>query len=109
MQKMQKLIMNFTNCMVNKVRCCQTYCASLAYIVYDLQNEKNLLKGIAYSSGHLVPSNLVLACVLLLETNLLSELVVIFPDYAIRTSLGTFSSLLSINGPFVLHEIYSNS
>ena len=51
--------------------------------------------GDANSSGHLVPSNLGLAYVLHIETNPFPELVVIFPDYAIRPSLGTFSILHS--------------
>ena len=54
-----------------------------------------MLTGGAYSSGHLDLSLLGLAYVLLVETNLFPELVVIFPDYAIRISLGTFSILLS--------------
>ena len=40
------------------------------------------------------PVPLGLAYVLLVETNPFSELVVIFPDYALRISLGTFSILL---------------
>ena len=40
------------------------------------------------------PVPLVLAHVLLVETNPFSEIVVIFPDYAFRISLGTFSILL---------------
>ena len=48
----------------------------------------------AYSFGHLVPSYLGLAYVLHVETNSFPELFVIFPDYAIRSSLGTFSILL---------------
>ena len=51
--------------------------------------------GDAYSSGHLVPSHLGLAYVLLVETNPFSERVVIFLHCALRTSLGTFSILLS--------------
>ena len=47
--------------------------------------------GAAYSSGHLVPFNLRLAYVLFVDINLLPELVVIFPDYALRASLGTFA------------------
>ena len=42
------------------------------------------------------PVPLGLAYDLLVETNPFSELVVIFPDYALRISLGTFSILLSI-------------
>ena len=53
-----------------------------------------MLTGDAYSSRHLVPSNLGLAYVLLVETNPFLELVVISPDYALRISLGTFSILL---------------
>ena len=40
------------------------------------------------------PVPLGLAYVLLVETNPFSELVVIFPDYVLRISLGTFSILL---------------
>ena len=40
------------------------------------------------------PVPLGLAYVLLVETNPFSELVVIFPDYALRISLGTFSIFL---------------
>ena len=40
------------------------------------------------------PVPLGLAYVLLVENNPFSELVVIFPDYALRISLGTFSILL---------------
>ena len=43
-----------------------------------------------------VPSHLGLAYVLLVETNSFPELVVIFPDNAIRTSLDTFSILLYV-------------
>ena len=50
--------------------------------------------GDAYSSGHLVPSHLGLVYSLLVEINSFPELVIIFLDYAIRASLGTFSSLL---------------
>ena len=50
--------------------------------------------GDAYSSRHMVPPHLGLAYALLVETNPFSELVVIFPDNAIQTSLGTFSILL---------------
>ena len=52
--------------------------------------------GDAFYSGHLVPSHLGLAYVLIVETNPFPELVVIFPDYALRTSLGTFSILLTL-------------
>ena len=50
--------------------------------------------GDAYSSQHLVSSYFGLAYVVLVETNSFPELDVIFPDYAIRTSVGTFSVLL---------------
>ena len=40
------------------------------------------------------PVRLGLAYVLLVETNPFSEFVVIFPDYSLRISLGTFSFLL---------------
>ena len=53
-----------------------------------------MLTGDAYFSGHLVPYYLGLAYVLLVETNPFLELVVIFPDYALRISLGTLSVLL---------------
>ena len=56
----------------------------------------SMLTGDAYSSGHLVPSHSGLAYVLLVETNPFLELVVIFPDYALRISFGTFSILLAI-------------
>ena len=48
----------------------------------------------AYSFGHPVPSHLGLAYVLLVETNPIPKLIVIFPDYALRISLGTFTILL---------------
>ena len=44
-----------------------------------------------------VPVPLGLACVLLVETNPFSELVVIFPDYALRISLGTFRFCINLN------------
>ena len=47
----------------------------------------------ACSSGHLVQYHLALAYDLLVETNPLSELV-IFPDYSLRTAIGTLSILL---------------
>ena len=50
--------------------------------------------GAACSSGHLVPSYVGLAYILLVETNSFPVLVVILLDYAFRTSLGTFSILL---------------
>ena len=50
--------------------------------------------GDAYSSGHLVPSLLGLAYVLLVKTNPFPEFVVIVLDYALRTALGTFSMFL---------------
>ena len=50
--------------------------------------------GDAYSSGHLFPSHLGLAYVLRVETNSIPELVIIPPDYALRTSLGTFDFAL---------------
>ena len=43
---------------------------------------------------HLVPSHFGLAYGLLVDTNHFPELIVIFPDYSLRTSLGTFSILL---------------
>ena len=61
---------------------------------YTICNGCCMPTGDAYSSGHLIPSHLGLAHVLLVETNSFPELVVICPDYAIRTSLDTFSSLL---------------
>ena len=50
--------------------------------------------GDAYSSGHQVLSHLGLVSVLLVATNHIHELVLIFPDYSFRTSLGTFPILL---------------
>ena len=47
--------------------------------------------GDAHSSGHLVPSYLGFAYVLFVETNRFQELVVDYPDYAHRRSLGTYS------------------
>ena len=41
------------------------------------------------------PVPLGLAYVLLVETNPFPELVIIFPDYALRISIGTFSILLA--------------
>ena len=59
-------------------------------------------------SGHHVPSNLGLAYVLLVETNPFSERVVVFPDYALRTSLGTFLISLVIVVHIVFTKIVSN-
>ena len=42
------------------------------------------------------PFPLGLAYVLFVETNSFSELVVIFPDYSLRISFGTFSILLQV-------------
>ena len=47
----------------------------------------SILTGDAYSSGHLGSSHLVLAYVLLVETNPFLDLVVILPDYALRMCL----------------------
>ena len=57
----------------------------------DLLYEEGITSSRLSSSN----SHLSLAYVLLFETNPFPELVVIFPDYALRTSLGTFSILLS--------------
>ena len=59
-----------------------------------------------FSRGRLLlrtpgPVHFGLAYVLLVETNPFPELVVIFLDYAPRTSLGTFSILLSIECRFL--------
>ena len=62
-----------------------------------------MLTGDAYSSGHLVPSHLGLAYVLLVETNPFPELV-FFPDYSLQTSVGTFSILPFIHN-IVIHVI----
>ena len=62
---------------------------------FGICNGCGMLTVDAYPSGHLVPSLWDLH-ILLVETNLFSELVVIFPDYALRISLGTFSILLRI-------------
>ena len=70
----------------------------------------SILTGDAYSSGHLVPFHLGLAYVLIVETNLFPELVVIFPDYhAIRISLGTFSILLPIYLPLSVAPLSNNT
>ena len=50
---------------------------------------------ISYSSRHLVLSHFGLAYDLLVETHLFPEFVFIFQDYAIPTSLSTFSILLA--------------
>ena len=47
-------------------------------------------------SGHLVPSHLGLAYVLLVKTNPFPEFVIIFPDYALLISIGTLSIFLVI-------------
>ena len=52
-----------------------------------------MLTGDTYSSRHLVPSHFGLTYVLFVETNPFIERVVIFPDYALQISLGTFSIL----------------
>ena len=63
-----------------------------------------MLTGDAYSSGHLVPSHLGLAYVLLVETNPFPELV--FFQTSLRTSLGTFSiSLEDENGKSIEMEV----
>ena len=49
----------------------------------------------AYSSGHLLPSLWDLHIFYLLRPILFFELVITFPDYALRISLGTFSILLN--------------
>ena len=61
---------------------------------YPFPDPLYLLFIIDLDSKHLVPSHLGLEYVLRVETNLFPELVVIFPDYAIRISLGAFSILL---------------
>ena len=68
---------------------------------WGICNWCGMSKGDAYSSGHLVPSHLGVAFALLVETNQFPELVVIFPDFAIRTSLGTFSILLYLVIPII--------
>ena len=61
--------------------------------------QRTFATGFAYADrGRLLlqtpgPVPLGLAYVLLVETNPFSELVVIFPDYALRISLGTFLDL----------------
>ena len=50
-----------------------------------------MLTGDAYFFEHLVPSHLGLVYVFLVETNPFLELVLDFPVYALRISLGTFS------------------
>ena len=56
-----------------------------------------------FSSGHVAPSHLGLAYVLLVETNLFLKLVVISPNYALRTSFGTFSILLVPYSKYTSH------
>ena len=56
--------------------------------------------GVSCRQGRLLfrtpgPSHFGLAYVLLLETNSFPEIVVIVPDFAIRTPLGTFSILIA--------------
>ena len=46
-----------------------------------------MLKGDAYSSGHLVRSHFRFTYVLRIETDLFTELVIMFPGYAFRTSI----------------------
>ena len=62
--------------------------------------------GYAYSSGHLAPSHLGFAYVLLVETNLFPEFDVIFADYTLRTSLGTFSIYAYSKGLRVCKELH---
>ena len=62
---------------------------------YNICDGCSMLRGTAYSSGHLVSSHFWLAYVLPLETNPFLELFVNFPDYVL-ISLGTFSILLYI-------------
>ena len=57
---------------------------------YNICDGCSMLTGHAYSSGHLVPSHIGLAYVLLVETYPLPELVVIF---SLRISFGTISIL----------------
>ena len=59
----------------------------------------------AYSSGHLVPSHYGLTYALLV-TNTFLEFIVIFHDYAIQTSLGTFSIFLIQN---LFHDYLGNN
>ena len=65
-----------------------------------------MLRGDAYTSGHLVPSHLGLAYVLLAETNPLSRTYRIFSDYSLRTSHGTFSILLPLRRAYYPHDTY---
>ena len=57
------------------------------------------------SSGHLVPSDLGLAYILLIETIPFSKRFVVFPDCALRTFFGTFSILLSMDSSMCTSEI----
>ena len=58
----------------------------------------------AKSSRHVVPSHVGHANALLVDTNYFPGLFVMFPDYALRTSLGTFSILLKA-GPLRLKQL----
>ena len=66
--------------------------ADVSFADDSLKSKKVMIS--AYSFEHLISSHLGLAYVLLVETNPFLELVVIFPDCAIRISLGTFSIVL---------------
>ena len=62
----------------------------------------------AYLSGYLVPSHLKLAIIVLLVKNKpFPELVVICPDYALRTSLGPFSILLIVRIDMPTEDAYT--
>ena len=67
-------------------------------LLHNMVFHKTSATGVACRQGTLTPPDtwsrpLGLAYVLLVDTNPFSELVVIFPDYALRIFLGTFSIL----------------
>ena len=63
--------------------------------------------GDTHSCEHLVPSHVGLAYVLFVDTSNFPEFVVILPDNAIRTSLGTFLILLVTiaHVPLLVHKV----
>ena len=65
----------------------------------------SMLTGDAYSCGHMVPSHFGLAYVLLVETIRFPELV-FYPEYSLRTSLGTFSILLVLMQLHLMLKIF---
>ena len=62
------------------------------YLKYEYDNEMSMVVFHA-SEGHLVPSHLGLAYDLFVDTNTFSTSVMLFSDFALRASHGTFSIL----------------